>query len=253
LYGIAEHHVRQIHSGLRGWFDGHEASLLSMPPLEKARRLIEGFGGADEVRRQAGAALAADDLRWALELATWLVRCEQDATGRVDGGTAEDRSLLASVLRAVAQRTTSANLRNHCLTRALELDGALDLARFRVHRFGRAEVLAHPPELFVHTLRVLLDPVLAEGIDEHIRFEFTDGTTTGLHVRRSVAVPTDGSGADLAVGLSLETWAALLSNKTTLDEALAADQLELTGDRGRIRTVLGCFDHAALRLDRPAA
>ncbi len=247
-YGIVEHHVRQIHSGLRGWFDGHEATMLAMPPAEKARRLIAGFGGADEVRAQARAALAGEDVRWALELASWLVRCEHDDTGRVDGGTAEDRALLASVLRTVAQRTTSANLRNHALTRARELDGSLDLRRFRVHRFGRAEVLANPPEVFVHTLRVLLDPLLAEGIDEHIGFEFADGTTTGLHVRRSVAVPTDGTGAELTVALDLETWATILSNKTTFDEAVAAGSVALTGDPKRIRATIGCFDHNALRL-----
>ncbi len=248
LYGIAEHHVRQIHCGLRGWFDGHEATMLSMPPADKAKRLIEGFGGAEEVRTQARAAIAADDVRWALELASWLVRCEHDETGRVDGGTDEDRALLASVLRIVGQRTTSANLRNQCLTRALELEGSLDLSRFRVHRFGRAEVLANPPEQFVHTLRVLVDPVLAEGLDEHLRFEFADGTNTGLHLRRCVAVPTDGGGAELAVSLNIETWASLLASKVTFDEALAAGDVRITGDPARVRAALACFDHGAFRV-----
>ncbi|MGH1493536.1 MAG: alkyl sulfatase dimerization domain-containing protein [Acidimicrobiales bacterium] len=252
FYGIVEHHVRQIHSGLRGWFDGHEATMLAMPPADKARRLIEGFGGADEVRAQAKAALQAEDVRWALELATWLVRCEHDSTGRVDGGTPEDRALLASILRTVAQRTTSANLRNQALTRALELEGTLDLSRFRVHRFGRGDVLANPPELFVHTLRVLLDPHRAEGVDEHIRFEFSDdaGATTGLHVRRGVAVPTDGADAELAISLSLETWATILSTKATLSEALAAGDVTVTGHQGRIVAALSCFDHSSFR---PAA
>ncbi len=248
LYGVAEHHVRQIHCGLRGWFDGHEATMLSMPPAEKATRLIEGFGGADEVRAQAKAALEADDVRWALELSSWLVRCEHDETGRVDGGTAEDRALLASALRSVGQRTTSANLRNQCLTRALELEGTLDLSRFRVHRFGRAEVLASPPEQFVHTLRVLVDPQIADGIDEHLRFEFADGTSTGLHIRRCVAVPTDGTAAELAIALTIDTWASLLANKVTFDEAAAAGDVSTIGDPARVRAVLACFDHAAFRI-----
>ncbi len=249
-YGIVEHHVRQIHNGLRGWFDGYEPSLVALPPVERCRRLIAGFGGADEVRSQARAALADEDLRWAIELATWLVRCEPDSDGRADGGTPEDRALLASGLRTVAQRTTSANLRNHCLTRARELDGDLDLSRFRTHRFSRGEVLANPAELYVHTLRVLLDPTRADGIDDHLRFEFADGTTTGLRFRRCVAVPTDGAGAEVAIALDIEAWADLLSNRTTLGEAIEAGRVTVTGDRARVVAILGCFDHAALAPDR---
>ncbi len=248
FYGIAEHHVRQIHAGLRGWFDGNEASLLAMPTCERARRMIAGFGGADEVRAQAQAALAADDLRWALELSSWLVRCEEDSNGRADGGTDQDRALLAAVLRTVAQRTTSANLRNHCLTRALELDGSLDLSRFRIHRFGRAEVLANPPQMYVHTLRVLLDPVLVEGLDEHVRFEFDGGGVAGLHVRNGVAAPTDGVDARSAIALDHQTWADLLSNRLTYDDAVDADRIRLTGDPARIRAALGGLDHDAFRL-----
>ncbi|MEZ5259870.1 MAG: alkyl sulfatase dimerization domain-containing protein [Ilumatobacteraceae bacterium] len=124
LYGLAEHHTRQVHTGLRGWFDGFEADLFPLPTAERCRRLIDGFGGAEAVRSQARAAIDDDDLRWALELSTWLVRCETNEDGRADGGTPDDRALLAGVLRTIAQRTTSANLRNYCLTRARELEAA---------------------------------------------------------------------------------------------------------------------------------
>lgn len=53
FYGLVEHHVRQIHTGLIGWFDGVESSLFPLPPLQRAQRLIAGFGGRDAVRRQA--------------------------------------------------------------------------------------------------------------------------------------------------------------------------------------------------------
>lgn len=67
-YGVAEHHVRQIHNGLQGWFDGDEAKLFPLPPAERTARLIDGFGGRDAVRDQCRAALDGDDLRWAAEL-----------------------------------------------------------------------------------------------------------------------------------------------------------------------------------------
>ena len=245
-YGLVEHHVRQIHAGLRGWFDGHEALLFPESPVARVEKLIAGFGGADEVRRQAREALDTFDLRWALELATWLVRGEVNEHGRIDGGSAEDRNLLASVLRAIAQRTTSANVRNWCLTRALELDGSLDLARFRVHRFSRSDVLSNRPEVYVRALRVLLDPEKAVGINDHLRWEFADGTEVGLHVRRGVAVPTDGAGAELAIALDLDTWAEIASTKLAFSDAVGTGAITITGPEGRVRAVLASFDHATL-------
>jgi len=76
FYGLAEHHVRQIHGGLFGWFDDDPLHLAPLPRAERALRLIEGFGGAAEVARQCDAALAEEDLRWALELASWLLAAE---------------------------------------------------------------------------------------------------------------------------------------------------------------------------------
>jgi alkyl sulfatase BDS1-like metallo-beta-lactamase superfamily hydrolase len=246
FYGIVEHHVRQIHAGLRGWFDGDESKLLPVPPVERAQRLIEGFGGIAAVRSQAIEALEADDVRWALELASWLVHRDVDEHGRADAGEDVDRQLLARALRTVAQRTTAANLRNWCLTRALELDGSLDLNRFRIHRFSRGEVASNSPEVYVKALRVLLVPDRAAGLDEHLRFDFDDGTSIGLHVRHCVAVPTSGDAADLAIELDLDTWASILAKKLTLNDAIADGSVRVSGDIGRVRGILGCFDIESL-------
>lgn len=248
-YGIVEHHVRQIHAGLRGWFDGDESKVLAVPPVEKSRRLIDGFGGADEVRKQARAALDADDVRWAIELASWLVRVDVDQQGRVDAGTDDDRRLLAAALRTAAQRTTSANLRNWLLTRTLELEGTIDIARLRTHRFNRGEVASSPPEVYVRAMRVLLDPSRAAGLNEHVRFEFADGTHIGLHIRRGVAVPTNGHGAELTIELDFDTWASMLATKLSFDDAVGAGSVRLDGDPARIRTVLGCFDHKSFEAE----
>jgi alkyl sulfatase BDS1-like metallo-beta-lactamase superfamily hydrolase len=246
MYGLVEHHVRQIHAGLRGWFDGDESMLFPLPPAERATRLIEACGGADAVRAGARTAIDANDLRWALELATWLVRRETNEQGRADGGSAADRALLATVLRTIAQRTTAANIRNWCLTRARELDGLADLSGLRMHRFSRQQVMTNPPEAFVHGLRVILDPAKADGIDEEVRWEFADGTVTGLRVRNQVAVPTDGSSAEVAIALTLETWALLLSARTTLIAAIDSGAVAVAGDVQRVRAFFRCFDHTTL-------
>ena len=168
-------------------------------------------------------------------MAAWLVRAES----AVD----DDRGLLAEAIRTIGQRTTAANIRNWCLTRARELEGGLDLARMRTHVFGRAAVLAAVPATSVHALRVLLDPETAGDLDDHLRWRFADGSTAGLHVRNQVAVPTDGEGADLELALDLETWAEICSGRTPLKIALDEGRVTATGDRTRIDRIAGCFDH----------
>ena len=244
-YGLVEHHVRQIHAGLRGWFDGNEAELFPLPTIERTQRLIAGFGGRDEVLKQAGGALADDDVRWALELASWLVRSETGADGRADGGTSDERAMLATVLRTIAHRTTAANIRNWCLTRALELDGEIDLARHRGFRVSRRQVVANPPHTFVHALKTIIVPGRAEAVNAHLGFVI-DGTQCGLHLRGGVAVPTSGEGADHELTMPLETWADVVSGRLALSEALAAGAITVEGDANAVVEALGCFEHATL-------
>ena len=231
-YGLVEHHVRQIHTGLRGWFDGDAAQLFPVPPVERAQRLVKGFGGADRVRSEVDAAIAADDMRWALELATWL--------DRIDEGNAADRGRLATVLRTIAQRTTSANVRNWCLTRVLHLDGSLDITRFRAHRFTRDQIATAEPADLIHVLRVMLDPTRSAGADRHLRVEFPDGSA-GLHVRNCVAVPTDGAAADVVVTIDRATWGDVLNGRRTLADVLDAGDATTTDRAGAIE-VLSWFD-----------
>ncbi len=232
-YGLAEHHARQIFAGLRGWFDGDPANLLPLQPVDHANRMVQGFGGIDEVRRQFDTAIDEGDLRWAIELATWL--------HRADEGDDADSSRLASALRAVGQSTTSANVRNWTLTRARELDGDLDLSRFRVHRFTRGMVLGTDPELVIHGLRVVVDPDRAAGLNVHVGFE-VDGARAGLHLRHHVAVPTSGEGAEIVVQLDHETLAEVLSGRTELGAAVAGGTAHVDGDLDRLSAFCQAFD-----------
>ena len=233
FYGLVEHHVRQIHGGLFGWFDEDISKLFPLAPAARAQKLIDGFGGVDSVRQEFDKALQEADYRWALELSDWLVKVTDDA---------EDKSRQAQALRAVAQRSTSANVRNWCITRALELDGQINLDRFRQHRFGYSEVLAGAPEVFVKVLRVLLNPEKAAGQDVEICFQFDNGTQAGLRLRDQVAIPTDGSEADIVVELTHDTWAKLLSGKLKPAEALSNDDVSVQGLVDNLLNVMKAFD-----------
>ncbi len=233
-YGVGEHHVRQIYAGLRGWFDGEESKLFPLRPEERFEKLIAGFGGRGEVAKQASSAFDADDVRWGVELATWLAR-SADAT-------TEDKKLLARGLRLVAQRTPAANIRNWAITRARHLDGQTPMDRFMKHSFG-ARTIAHvSTKDLIHTLRVLLEPARAEGVKVHVRF-VVDGEPAGLLLRNCVAVPTDGAGAVVEVAMTRTTLVAILSTK----QAWSAANIEVSGDRGAVDTFRGCFDHVGLQ------
>jgi len=243
-YGVAEHHVQQIRSGLFGFFDGDPQRLLPHAERERAERFVAAMGGLDAVRAIIEGA-TEDDPRWALELAG-LVAHHPDA----DDG---DRQRLAAVLRVVARRTTSANLRNWCLTRARDADGTRSLERNRVHRFRPRQVASWSTSDLVGVLRVLLVPERADGLDAHLGVEL-DGERVGLHVRNAIACPTDGAGASVVVRCARSTWVDLLCCSTSLDEAIATGALAIDSDTDAntdtdvdmVRRVLGVFDLESL-------
>ena len=233
-YGVGEHHVRQIYAGLRGWFDGEESKLFPEWPEERFAKLIAGFGGRDEVAKQASAAFDADDVRWGVELATWLARSTDATTA--------DKELLARGLRLIAERTPAANIRNWAITRARHLDGQTPMDRFMKHSFG-ARTIAHVSAVdLIHTLRVLLDPARAEGLRVHVRF-VVDGESAGLLLRNCVAVPTDGTGASVEVAMTRATLVGILSTKQPWSTA----DLAITGESSMADAFRKCFDHTGLQ------
>jgi alkyl sulfatase BDS1-like metallo-beta-lactamase superfamily hydrolase len=241
-YGVTEHHVRQIHNGLKGWFDGDPAKLFPLEPAERASRLIEGFGGRSVVRAQAVAAMQKDDLRWAIELASWLVAAPANTAEELQ----PDRNLLADALRLVGQRTPAANIRSWALTRARDLEGVGPLARYRTHRFRRDSILADPIPS-VATLRVLLDPDRADGLDAHVRFDFGSDRACGLHVRNNVAVPTDGSSALISLRIDPGLWAEFLTGKKRPADLVADNPDAVAGNKEDLLAMLACFDISAPR------
>ncbi|MFM7525731.1 MAG: alkyl sulfatase dimerization domain-containing protein [Actinomycetota bacterium] len=237
-YGVTEHHVRQIHAGLRGWFDGDESKLFPIAADQRHARLIEGFGGRDVVRTKANEALAANDVRWATELATWLAR-SRDAS-------ADDRQLLAHCLRAIAERTPAANIRNWAITRARHLDGSTPMDRYYQHRFSARSVRLHDNATIIATLRVTLEPSLVEGVDHHVAFVI-DGDRCGLHVRNGVAVPTDGAGAHAVAQLSRDTLVNVLSGRVAWSDAARNGDITVTGESHGLDIVRKAFDVEGLR------
>ncbi len=231
-YGVVEHHVRQIRNGLFGFFDGDEADLLPHEPSAHSHRMISALGGAERVRDLCRESLEIDP-RWAIHLAALLARHED--------ATEDDRNLLAQALRVIARRTPSANLRNWCLTRALDLDGAIDMTRHREHRVGRRQAATWDLTTAVSILRVAVNPDLLDNVDVHLAVD-TGGEIAGLHFRNHVGCPTEGSGATAVLRCERSTWDEILSGALALSDAESSGAVQLTGDAVGARAGLAAVE-----------
>lgn len=234
-YGIAEHHARQIRTGLFGFFDGDPANILPLDTKDHAAHLIEAMGGQDAVRQRCQEAIA-DDTRWALYLAAQLAHH--------DDSTEEDRGLLAAALRTAARRTPSANVRNWCITKALDVEGTIDMSRHRTHRLSRRQVSGWDLATSAGVLRVMVEPEKMEGIDCHVVLH-VDQEICGLHFRNHILCPTNGVAAPHTITCSRSTWDALLTGSTTLTEAIDGGEVTITGDSIAVRSAFGALDHSA--------
>ena len=139
-----------------------------------------------------------------------------NAQGIADAGELEDRKRLASALRGVAYTTSAANIRNWCITRALELDESLNLSRFRKHRFNKRELARRTPMDSLKLLRVLLIPEKADAYAQTLEFKFSDDENIFYTIRNSVAVIDKHHEGNLSLSLSSDAWYDLLSKKNSL-------------------------------------
>ena len=245
LYGVVEHHVRQIYTGLFGWFDEDEANLFPIPSPERSQRLISGFGGIKKVRTIIDDALQKEDYRWAVELSSWLVRSDLNDQGIADAGELEDRKRLAASLRGIAYSTSAANIRNWCITRALELDQSLNLSRFRSHRFNKRELERRKASNSLKLLRVLLIPERAADIDMNIEINFDDSETVTYSIRNSIALVSKAKDADFSISLSKDSWFDVLCGKKTLSELMFEKTTDTKYEK-EIKKFFACFDLESL-------
>ena len=110
FYGGIEWTVRGIYADQVGWFDGNATKLFPLPEKERATRLVAIMGGVDRVVERGRAALAANDVVWAAELADYVLVN--------DASHVEARRLKAAALTELAERQVNAIARNYYLTTA---------------------------------------------------------------------------------------------------------------------------------------
>jgi alkyl sulfatase BDS1-like metallo-beta-lactamase superfamily hydrolase len=148
---------------------------------------------------------------------------------------------LATSLRGVAYTTSAANIRNWCITRALELDESLNLSRFRQHRFNKKDLSKRSLADSLRLLRVLLIPEKAEGLEITIKMNFNEAEKIFYSIRNSVALVCQDTEPSFSISINQDCWFEILSGKKTLSKALDEKAIE-TDQEEEVKKFFSCFD-----------
>jgi len=236
-YGEISSYPPAIHYQAVGWYDNDAANLSPVAPQDEAERIVPLMGGRDKVLAAAAEAMEKKEYSWAAQLVNYLYRLDP---------TDEDvRKLKAEALRQMAYVSTGANNRAHLMSQALALEGKITLPRIIPPAPG---TIAAFPTTFVDYFRVRIDPVKSGETDSVLRFDFPDGKSAGLHVRRAVAEFIEDPASyprdpDIVLKLSGEAWAKVYLSAAPLDKLIGGEDIGVTqGDAAEAVRVLGLFD-----------
>jgi alkyl sulfatase BDS1-like metallo-beta-lactamase superfamily hydrolase len=163
---------------------------------------------------------------------------------RLDPQDPEVRQLKADVLRQMAYVSTGGNERAHMMSQALALEGKITLARVIP---PPPESISASPNVFVDYFRVRIDPLKSGETDSFIRFDFSDGSSSGLHIRRAVAEYVEEPDKhlrkpDIRVKMSAENWAKLYLSQATPEEMIENGDITVTGDAEEAARLINLFD-----------
>ncbi len=235
-YGEISSYSPAIYYQAVGWYDNDAANLKRVAPDYEARHLVALMGGRIKVLAAATDALKKKEYAWAAQLVNYLYR--------IDPQDKEVRTVKADTLRQMAYVSTGNNDRAHLMSQALALEGKVTIPRLVPP--PPAQISASPAT-YVDYFRVRIDPLKSDETDGFVRFDFTDGTSAGLHVRRAIAEYVELPDAylrepDIILSMSGETWARLYLSQATPEELIENGDLEVTGDAAEAARVINLFD-----------
>lgn len=236
-YGEVSSYPPAIYYQAVGWYDNDAAHLAPVAPMDEAERMVPLMGGRDKILAAASEAMKKNEYSWAAQLVNYLYR--------LNPTDKEVRAIKAEALRQMAYVSTGANNRAHFMSQALALEGKVTLPRVVP---PAPETIAAFPGTFVDYFRVRIDPIKSGDTDRVLRFDFTDGTSAGLHVRRAVAEFIEDPDSyprepDIVLQIAPEAWAGVYLSAAPIAELIDGEGISVTtGDAKEAARVLGLFD-----------
>jgi alkyl sulfatase BDS1-like metallo-beta-lactamase superfamily hydrolase len=194
------------------------------------------MGGRDKVLEAASVAMNNKEYAWAAKLANQLYL--------IDDQDKEARQIKAEALRQMAYVSTGANDRAHLMSQALALEGKTTIARLVPP--PQAAIAADPVK-YVDFMRVRIDPLKSDQTNSFVRFDFADGSSAGLHIRRAIAEfvpnPDDYSKQpDITLNMSGETWVKVYLSQAMPEQLISDGDIVVDGDADEAARLLNLFD-----------
>lgn len=235
-YGEISSYSPAIYYQAVGWYDNDAAHLKPVSPDDEARRIVPLMGGSEKVLAAAKDALDKKEYAWAAHLVNYLYRLDPQDT--------EVRKLKAEALRQMAYVSTGGNDRAHLMSQALALEGKVTIPRLIP---PAPKVIETHATTFLDYFRVRIDPSKSGETNSFVRFDFANGASAGLHVRRAVAEfiaePDEYyRKPDITLSMSGETWTKVYLSQGTPEELIKNGEIKVTGDSAEAARLINLFD-----------
>ncbi len=244
IRGEIDWHVRNLFVCNLGWFQGDSAFLNPISQDERAKRIVDAFGGVEQTIQAVRDAITNDDVNWAAELATYVIE--------VDDDNLEAKLLKAQALRILGQQTTTADGRNWYLTEALLLEGKIGIDPTLVPTGNEHQFMNTPIETLLAILQTRVDPEKAGDVNKIVGIEFPDlEKHFTLHLRNHILAVTDQAPENADISLSMESvvFKKLIIGTISLEEAIQSGTVNFQGNRDDIEEFLSVFDSMTVTLN----
>jgi alkyl sulfatase BDS1-like metallo-beta-lactamase superfamily hydrolase len=130
------------------------------------------------------------------------------------------------------------------MSQALALEGKVTIPRLIP---PAPEGVIASPATFVDYFRVRIDPEKSGETDKVVLFDFGNGKSAALHIRRAVAEFVAAPDKyhrkpDITLAMSAEAWVKLYLSLATPEELIKSGDVKVTGDTAEAARLINLFD-----------
>jgi linear primary-alkylsulfatase len=237
-YGSVSHDVKATYVLYLGWFSGNPATLDELPPVEASKRYVEMMGGTDALLKKAKEYYDKGEYRWVAQVVNHAVFADPTNQAAKD--------LEADALEQLGYQAENGPWRNFYLTGAQELRQGV--AKLPTPNTASPDTVSSMNlDMFFDYLAMRLDGPKAEGKHIVLNFDFPDLKQKYLvEMVHGVLNHTEGrqaKDADATITLSRQTLNRIVLKQTTLQGAIAAGEVKITGDQAKLAEMLSYLDN----------
>jgi len=236
-YGSVNHDVKAVYNFYLGFFDGNPATLNELPMTEASINYVEFMGGADAVMKKARKSYADGQYRWVAQVMNHVVFADPENTAA--------KNLQADALEQLGFVAESGPWRNFYLSGAQELRNGVVNAG--TPNTASPDIISSMSlDMVFDFMGVRLNAKKAEGKTIGINFDFTDTKERYyLSLDNSVinyVADKQADGADATFTLKRTTLNKLMLKQTTVEKAVADEEIKVDGDGQKLLDLLTMLD-----------